>query len=397
VGVSKLSALGIIALFASLASIFVLKRLYSPLTLTIFFALLLMHFVATYWAYLYSLSNPADSNMYFYNTRRMNWEDARSSTGFILFVVQYMRSLFGGGILDYFYLFQIFGLLGLVVIFRTIQELFVSIQSETLALPYMLLFLPGLHFWTVWVGKDAPLFFSVALAIWASLRLSRRYPAFLLAVVIMLPIRPHVAGLAMASLAVAVLFGRGIKPLYRGLLGAGALGIFLAILPSVRAVLQVDSLDLDTVSDFIATRQEYGLRDDVGGSFVNLPFPLRMASLLFRPFYFDAKGFMGLVASFENTIWLGVFGFLAWRFRDVYNCALENLFVRFCVVYAGTLTILLTLVNYNIGLGLRQKMMIMPAVLVLLAATLVWRRLEAQDAKRSVASDVEVRPAGVVS
>jgi hypothetical protein len=198
-----------------------------------------------------------------------------------------------------------------------------------------------------------------------------------------LPVRPHIAGLAAASLAIGVMLGTGIKPLYRGLLATGALGLFLAILPSVQTVLRVETLNLDTVSDFLANQQEYGLREDVGASIVSLPFPLRMASLLFRPFFFDAKGLMGLVASVENVIWLGIFGYLVWRFRDVYQCAVENLFVRFCLVYAGTLTILLTLVTYNIGLGLRQKMMIMPAILVVLAATLVWRRLEAADAAKA--------------
>lgn len=378
-----MSALGIVAIVMSVFTLLVLRDRHKPFIMILFVGVLLVHLAAAYAGYLYALNNPADARMYYYNSWRMDWENARSATGFVLYVVQTMRELVGGTFFDYFLLFQIWGLVGLLLIYRSAQELHEQFGYHVPLYFTALMFLPGLHFWTVSVGKDAPLFFAVALVVWSTLRIAQRYPAFLLAILVMLPVRPHIAGLAVASLATAAMFGRGVKPIYRGMLAGGALSLLVAILPSIQNLLRVDSLNLDTVSDFLASREEYGLREDVGASIVSLPFPLRMASLLFRPFFFDAKGLMGLVASVENVIWLGIFGYLVWRFRDVYQCAVENLFVRFCLVYAGTLTILLTLVNYNIGLGLRQKMMIMPAILVVFAATLVWRRLEAADAAKA--------------
>jgi hypothetical protein len=394
------TGLGVVILILNMSFYLLIRAERTGYGLLIFTLLFFVHIFACVWFYNISLNEINDTYVYYYdigNRYVSSIFEVNLGTDFLVYAVQFLKMNIGGSFLDYFLLFQSFGLLGLVMIHKSIQEIFGSGLPRERHAFALLLFLPGLHFWTVSIGKDALLFLAVALVVWAALDIRRRYLVFGLGLTIMLPVRPHIAALALASMALAVMLGRGIKPIYRGLLAMGAMGVFVAILPSVQSVLRVDNLDVDTITDFLAARQQYGLRNDAGAAIVSSPFPLRIASLLFRPFYFDAQGFLGIVASVENTVWLGVFGYLAWRSRDVYRCSIENFFVRFCVVYAGTLTILLTLVNYNIGLGLRQKMMIMPAVLVVLAATLVWRRLEAQDAKRSVASDVEVRPAGVVS
>jgi hypothetical protein len=395
-----MTGLGVVILILNMSFYLLIRAERSGYNILIFTLLFIVHISACFWFYSISLNEVGDTHVYYFDLgRRFNGQfvDSLVGTNFLVHLVQFLKMNIGGSFLDYFLLFQSFGLLGLMMLHKSIQEIFGLVLARERHAFALLLFLPGLHFWTVSIGKDALLFLAVALVVWAALDIRRRYLVFGLGLTIMLPVRPHIAALALASMALAVMLGRGIKPIYRGLLAMGAMGVFVAILPSVQSVLRVDNLDVDTITDFLAARQQYGLRNDAGAAIVSSPFPLRIASLLFRPFYFDAQGFLGIVASVENTVWLGVFGYLAWRIRDVYRCSIENFFVRFCVVYAGTLTILLTLVNYNIGLGLRQKMMIMPAVLVVLAATLVWRRLEAQDAKRSVASDVEVRPAGVVS
>jgi hypothetical protein len=49
------------------------------------------------------------------------------------------------------------------------------------------------------------------------------------------------------------------------------------------------------------------------------------------------------------------------------------LFARFAILFFILLVILLALVNYNVGLGLRQKMMTMPALLVFFAAMVAVR------------------------
>ena len=50
-------------------------------------------------------------------------------------------------------------------------------------------------------------------------------------------------------------------------------------------------------------------------------------------------------------------------------------FIRFALVFSIIITLTLALVYYNVGLGLRQKMMIMPGLLVFFAASTVFALL----------------------
>jgi hypothetical protein len=48
----------------------------------------------------------------------------------------------------------------------------------------------------------------------------------------------------------------------------------------------------------------------------------------------------------------------------------QIMLVRYSLIFAVALIALLSLVYYNVGLGLRQKMMMMPGLLTVFAATL---------------------------
>jgi hypothetical protein len=44
----------------------------------------------------------------------------------------------------------------------------------------------------------------------------------------------------------------------------------------------------------------------IGRTSVDAPFPIRVLSLLFRPFFFDANDILGIVVSIENAGWLSL-------------------------------------------------------------------------------------------
>ena len=69
---------------------------------------------------------------------------------------------------------------------------------------------------------------------------------------------------------------------------------------------------------------------------------------------------------------------LIWRSGTALAVARAAMFARFALFFFVMLTILLAMVNYNVGLGLRQKMMMMPALLVFFAAMMAVRRARKQ-------------------
>jgi len=90
---------------------------------------------------------------------------------------------------------------------------------------------------------------------------------------------------------------------------------------------------------------------------------VRLVSLLFRPFFFDAQGLFALISSVENVAYLFIIGFMVRAWKNGVLIFRTAVFFRFAFFFAVALIALLTIVYYNVGLGLRQKTMIMPALL----------------------------------
>jgi hypothetical protein len=222
---------------------------------------------------------------------------------------------------------------------------------------FVLLALPSLSFWTSAIGKDAPLFFSTALCLWSMMDLRRRILFFVLSLGVMVLFRPYIALIASASLAVAAILGRGASGGRKiGLLVVAIVGVFLVAGP-VRSTFGVDVSSADSITAFF-DRQSKVVEE--WGTLAGASFPERLFSLLFRPFFFDANGALGLVASAENVVFLLGFVYILTRRRDLFQLAKNILFVRFALVFAVALLLSLTLAYYNVGLGLRQRVMAYP-------------------------------------
>ena len=66
--------------------------------------------------------------------------------------------------------------------------------------------MPSVSFWTSGIGKDALSFLSAGIFLWATMKLGRRQLFAILAILIMLPVRPHIAALMVLSAATGTLF-----------------------------------------------------------------------------------------------------------------------------------------------------------------------------------------------
>ncbi|HYI41924.1 MAG TPA: hypothetical protein VE053_16570 [Allosphingosinicella sp.] len=342
--------------------------------LVLFVLLLLAQLGASIVYYFYAQEFGGDVTLYYNDPFGIYGSGTGLSTIFVVNFVQFLKEYFGGSMLDYFLLFQAMGFWGMLFILRAFDDIYDEVGQPRNKYVYLLLFLPGLHFWTSAIGKDAPIFLSVAMCTWAAFRLQRRYLAFAAGLAIALLVRPHITLIALVALAMTVLVARNTSLLSR----VALLAVALAGIGSVAGLVQdsfygLNISNADSVSEFIETKSS--VSEESGGdvNIVGASFPVKLVSLLFRPFFIDAAGLLGYVASLENVVLLIVIGTLVWRFRTAVAVARAALFARFAAFFFVMLTFLLALVNYNVGLGLRQKMMMMPALLVFFAAMLAVR------------------------
>jgi hypothetical protein len=339
-------------------------------------------FVALYF-YQWSQTNSADANMYYEDPYDFYLQGFGFGTQFVIWVVQSLRAWFGGSQLDYFLLFQGTGTWGLAYLLKTFENIYTPTRLPVPNALLLLLFMPGLHFWTSFIGKDGFLFLAAAMAGWAIIDIRGRWLAFSVSVLIMLLFRAHVGLIALVSLAVALLFDKRASFALKTMLSMLAAVGFIGAAFTIRSTFQLDVTSAESVADFINKHSNVGQLDDGGTTVAIDSFPVRVLSLLFRPFFFDASGIPGLIASVENLLLLILFGFLFMRAKVLIALFKSAILIRYSVVFAILMIILLSIIYYNLGLGLRQKMMIMPALLSILAGVMLVERARAPWRRRS--------------
>ena len=340
----------------------------------IYAALLVFHLVTTIGYWLLSFESAMDAFMYYRDPfgfmLRSPFEDG---TYFVVHMVQGIKSTLGGSFLDHFLFFQGFGMVAMALMMRSFNEIADSLRIAVPFHVYLILFLPGLHFWTGGIGKDSPTIMAVCLAAWAAIRLERRFVWMGVALLIMAVIRPHVAVVTVLGTVGALALTKQLNFKFKIMLAP------IAIIGLVYIVLQVLDrfrlgLDFESISNFVEVQQGFGEEFGGGADLQSLPFPMKVFTLLFRPLYFDAPGLMGLVASVENTFLLYLCAYIVWHWRIVLRLLTRVSYITYNIVFAGPLIVMLAMVNYNIGLGQRQKMMAVPALLMIYGTIYLYKR-----------------------
>jgi len=334
----------------------------------------LLHLAATVAYYWYVQTADADTKLYYYDPYGFYGKHFSLGTMFVIYAVQWLKGVIGGSYLDFFMLFQLFGLAGLMLLIRTLEELTIALKWTWPALFTVMIFMPGIYFWTSAIGKDAPLFLASTLTVWAMLQFSRRWIWFAVALALMLLFRPHVAVVAVGALAMALVLGRGISPAIRAAAIVFALiGVFF-VGRTVQGSLQIDLSSVGSIATYVENQTTVASTAAGNEDVVALSFPLKLISLLFRPLFFDAGGVFGIIASVQNLFMLFA-AFLLVRQARVWRAMFgSSLAIRYATFYLLGMILLLTLMYYNVGLGLRQREMFTPPLYLIFGALFChWR------------------------
>lgn len=297
------------------------------------------HLLIALYFWHYSLSHNADSLGYFHaiGTR----DSFGTGTSFIEWLINRLHSLFGASYLDYFFLFHIFGFLGLCTLYRIFKEVhFFNTDIQLSRLQIILLFLPNLNFWTVAIGKDSLIFFAITLTLWSMIALKKRIPYFIVGGILIFLIRPHIAGFMLVASFMALFWGPGISLRWKVLGTLVSAGAMFALFPFIQDFVGLEELSIQSVNTYLQSRQGQYLSYGSSINISQLSFPMKLLAFLYRPFFFDANSVTGLIVSIEHLfhIYLVYLTFskhmfsIFWSFR-------YSFFMRFNLFFFAIVTI----------------------------------------------------------
>lgn len=273
-------------------------------------------------------------------------------------------------------------------------------------------FLPSLVYWPASLGKDAIMIFALGLGTLGLARLFRGFSlrgaaALVAALLICFLVREAVALLLLLGAAGGLIArpGRITSPLARPVRAAVLIPILLVgVVFAVQFTAERLHID-ESVEGVIAEHQETSEGLFQGGSaFDPLPItsPLGLVlapvTVLFRPFVWELRDALGLVAGLEGLIILGL---VVFRGRQMVQSLKRWRSGMVVTALLMTLTLIFTLSSFtNFGLLARQRTQLLPFLLMLFTAV-VYRRVKArrvfgppQEVASARRARMEAEPAG---
>lgn len=334
----------------------------------------------TFWClvfFWYSNINGADSFAYYYAGIGGEGE-LRFGTDFVIVVVEFLVKAFGLSYLGIFLVFNIFGTIGYIFFDGALRFAALGSERWLRILTTLIILLPSVSFWSSAISKDPISFMAVGVALWSSIDLQKRIKLMLLAVLLMLLVRPHMAGLLVMSLSVAMFFDKSTSTFSRIFLsfvfvaGASVMIPFALDYAGVKG-----GANIESITNFIEKRQSY-TRGATSIDIANMSFPEKLFTYVFRPVFFESRNLFDFAASVDNMILL--FLFLSGAFIS-FKYSLDNFYGNkvFMFWYPALSWSILALTTANLGIALRQKWMFVPFIIYLAVSYINKRQVSRFD------------------
>lgn len=314
-------------------------------------------------------------------------------SGFIRVLTGLLYSLTGPSIFVAYAFFATLSFWGLYFFVQAFRHAVPSGDSRRYAL--LVLFLPSMLFWPSALGKDAWMTFTIGLSMLGAARLLSWRPGWLAPLAAGLVgtavVRPPITAALFAGVAVAWVIrkrmrpGSALSPL-TGLAMAGALVVGgVVVVNQAATFMEVESLSSAGVQE---ARDTTTTQTAQGGSEFDaqpvespLDMPMATVSVLSRPFLFEANSVQTMIAALEGTVLLGLMAFSLPRLRGILKRLRAEPYLLLCLVY-----VLLFVYGYsnmsNFGILTRQRVQVLPLVLVFVALLPLRDRIHVERAKQ---------------
>jgi hypothetical protein len=293
-------------------------------------------------------------------------------TDLIIFIASHLFLLIGPSLAAAMVLFAMVSFWGEFLLYCAFVKAFPAADRRLAALATFLF--PSVVYWTAMLGKDAPMLFAIGLVAYG---VARRFDAagwfaIVLGSALASLIRPHIGAFLAISLFVTYIISDLRQR--RQIIGLKLLlfPIFLVVCLSMVTYAR-QSLELNSLEDAQARSDFAHEHDNVGGSaFGGEATPVeRFAGaplLMFRPFPWEANNASVLVASCEGlALFIFVFRRRTGLLRLLRNARSTPLVV-FATCFFMIFSMVFSLSLSNFGLLARQRVMVLPLVLMLLVA-----------------------------
>ncbi len=293
--------------------------------------------------------------------------------------VYYFTSIFSSGLglsfLATSLVYNIFGFIGLVAFDSSLHFIVQDKKRTVRQLAELIVFLPSISFWSSAIGKDALAFLSVSLVLWASLKLKKRIWIIIPATLIMLFVRPHIAGILIISLSISIFWQRNISPLFRFAIGVITIITCFYLVPIAITYSSAENISSSKdLKKYIHQKASYNMEGEGSVNISKLPVLLQVGTYLFRPLPFEARKFTFLAASLDNLVLIylfiaGINGIIKKR----YQSRGENRL--FLWLYSLMTLLILSTTTANLGISMRQKWMFTPVLILLMISSIGKRQI----------------------
>jgi len=330
----------------------------------------------TFWClvfFWYSNINGADSFAYYYAGLEGEGQ-VRFGTDFVILIVEILVKYLGLSYLGVFLFFNILGSVGYILFDGALRFASYGSNPWLRILTNLIILLPSVSFWSSAISKDAISFMAIGAALWAAIDFDKRIKLMFLAIFLMLLVRPHMAGLLVMSLSIAMFFDRSTSAFSRLLLSAVFVAGAAVLVPFALDYAGVKGgANIESVAEFIEKRQSY-TRGAASIDIASMSFPEKLFTYAFRPAIIEARNLFEFAASIDNVILLFLF------FNGVFlsfKVSLGGLYGNkvFMFFYAASSWSILSLTTANLGIALRQKWMFVPFIIYLSIAYLSKRQI----------------------
>lgn len=243
----------------------------------------------------------------------------------------------------------------------------------------LVLLLPSMLFWPSGLGKEAWMMLGVGLAMYGVARMldGRARGALPLALGLLATamVRPHVTALLVGALLVALVVrparhATPLTPLVKLVTVGAAVALMVVAIQAAATFVGLSDLDPAAVQRELETANA---NTSQGGSEFDGAFttsvtgiPWALVTVVFRPFPYEAGGLLPLLSSLEGLFLL----VLLWRFgRPLLRLPRylrRHPYVTFCLSYVLFYAVVFSGFS-NFGILVRQRSLVLPAFLVLVA------------------------------
>ncbi len=330
-------------------------------------------------AYFYYVSTFGGDALAYYSKALSDGFEFKVGTTAVVFLTKILVHSLGFGLITCFLFFNVLGSIGLLAFDGALKKATQYKSKFLKRLATIIIFLPSVSFWSSAIGKDAISFMAMGLALWAALQLNKRVLLMVIAVFLMLIVRPHMAGMMIIALAMSVMFDKKSSPLKRIFLGAVAIAGAAVMVPFALEYAGVsDPSSSEALMDYVENRQSYNMEGGGGVDIANMSLPMQLFTYMFRPIIFEARSITALAAAIDNLILLYLFivGAYALIKKKSQNFT-ENR--KFMWVYVILAWVVLAMTTANLGIAIRQKWMFAPILIFLLISLVGKNRTHPQQ------------------